>query len=346
MRGETAVVGVDNTISDWSEFLPTPEWQKDMASNPPFETDACVSFSANQVLQTYGDFCVRMDFWAADAVAWLKANGYFDENGHLNFSDRFTAKASGTSEAQGNSLPNVWESIAANGLVPEALWPFPTDAINADPANAWTIYYASIPANVTALAAEFKARFTIAWDWVSYPASPMTEAQLKNALATGPLQIATAVCAPWNTSSPILGCGAGAQHATMLYAMNGASDYEIFDHYSPFQKLLAPDYNITYATRATMTPVSSEAPAPFKYTFTKQLAAGSATNDPTELQNLQAALQYLGFMQKGVFGPYGPMTQSAVAKFQAAHAITDSPAGADFGPQSRVAMNAALGVTN
>lgn len=344
MRGETAVVGLDNTSSDWSAFLPTGEWQEDTASKPVFETDACVSFSADQVLQTYGDFNIQLNLWPADSVQWLKDNGYFDSSGRLNFSDRFTAKMSGTTQAEGNSLPNVWNSIQANGLVPEALWPFPTDEVNADPQNAWAIYYAAIPANVIAMGLEFKARFTCNWDWVTYPANPMTEAQLQAALVTGPLQIATAVCAPWNTSAPILGCGAGAQHATMLYAMNSANDYEIFDHYVPFQKLLAPNYNITYATRATLTPVSTEAPAPFKYTFTKQLTAGSAANDPTELENLQAALQYLGLMQKGVYGPFGPMTQAALAKFQAAHSITDPTPGADFGPQSREAMNAALGV--
>lgn len=344
MRGETAVVGLDNTISDWTPFLPTGEWQEDTASNPVFETDACVSFSADQTLQTYGDFCVAMDLWSADAVAWLKANGYFDANGKLNFSDRFTAKMSGTTQAEGNSLPNVWGSIQENGLVPETLWPFPMAEINADPENAWNIYYSTIPANVIALGLEFKARFTCNWDWVTYPADPMTEAQLKAALVTGPIQIATAVCPPWNTAAPIQGCGAGAQHATMLYAIG--ADYQIFDHYVPFQKLLAPNYNITYATRATLTPVSTEAPAPFTYTFNKQLTAGSTSNDPVELENLQAALQYLGFMQKGVYGPFGPITQTALAKFQVAHGITDPTPGADFGPQGWAAMNKALGVTS
>lgn len=339
MGGETSVVGVDNTVSDWAAFLPSGEWQKDMSSNPPFETDACVSFSADQQLQTYGDFCIGMDLWPADAVAWLQANGYFDANGHLNFSDRFTAKMSGTT-TDGNSMPGVWDSIAANGLVPEGAWPFPMAQINADPSNAWAIYYAAVPADVIALGLEFKARFGVDWDWVCAPGSALTEAQFKQALVTAPLQIATAVCPPWNTASPINGCGPGAQHATMLYAIG--ADYQIFDHYVPFQKLLAPNYNITYATRATITPASTEPVAPFKHVFTKQLAFQAASNDPGELQALQTALQYLGFMQRGVYGPYGPATAAALASFEKAHGVVDPQPGQNFGPQNRAAMNAAL----
>lgn len=349
---ETGVVEiVRNASGNWIANEPPGEWQRDMTSL--FETDACVSFSADDQLETCGDFDIAAGRWPATFVTWLKTNGYFNANGTLNFSDRFTAKMSGTTTA-GNSLPAVWASIAKNGLVPETSWPFPLSEMTNEQTTDWNIYYGDVPADVVALGQEFLAQLKlnglqIAYEWVVSSGQGTTEELLKEALTIAPLQIATAVCAPWNTAAPINGCGPGAQHATMLANIDASGIYDILDHYVPFQKQLGKDYNISYAMRGVIQSIVVP-PTAFHYTFTKQLTFNGTSNDPVELKALQTALQTLispatgkTYMKVGVFGPFGPQTKAAYAQFETDHGIVDPDGqGTNFGPQGRAAMNATL----
>ncbi len=357
-RGETSITGQPiNDAADWRKSEPPGEWQKllGVVANEPdgFETDACVTFSYEDDLESYGDLVVAnglTDIISADDAAWLKASGYFDASGHLNFSDRALAMLSGTSESKGNSLPNVAAAANIVGLVPEALWPFPIAEIQADPAHAWDIYYQAPPQAVIDLGQEFLKRFKMPYHWLAYPGDEATPDQLKSFLKVAPIQIATAVCWPWNTAAPINGCGPGSQHATLLTYIDQTDEHFILDHYAPFDKILGPDYDITYAMQHTLVSRNvPAAPAPvFTYTFTKQLTFGTASNDPTELHALQQALQTLKrangttYMRVGVFGPFGPQTRAALDLFQRDHLIADPNPGVDFGPQTRAAMNKAL----
>lgn len=349
--GETGIASAVRLVSgDWRPYLPPGEWQKDMPVGiDGFETDACVSFSANDFLETLGDWYIKNNIapFTPENVQWLKDNGYFNPDGTLNFSDRFTAKISGTT-TNGNSLPAVWDSIHKNGLVPESAWPMPLSELKADTNNNgqttanWNIYYAAVPDSVVQLGLQFKARFTVNYEWVFSPSSPATNASIAEALKIAPLQIATAVCWPWNTSDIIKGCGAGTQHATLLSCIDTTAMYDL-DHYVPFQKRLGLDYNITYAMRGTFNvPTQVTPPATFHYTFTKSLYYGDPKNDLVELTNLQAALQFLNYMKPGVFGPFGPQTRTALALFEKAHGIVDPQPGENFGPLNRIAINALL----
>lgn len=58
----------------------------------------------------------------------------------------------------------------------------------------------------------------------------------------------------------------------------------------------------------------------------------------TDVRNLQSCLQYLGYMTKGLFGPFGPATRDALAKFQIAHNIYDLPQGTHYGPKSSATL--------
>jgi hypothetical protein len=348
MGGETGIVEiVRNPSGNWIASEPPGEWQRDMKSL--FESDACVSFGADDSLETQCDLDIRAGRLPQTFVTWLKNNGYFNPDGTLNFSDRFTAKMSGTTQ-NGNSLPAVWASIKANGLVPESAWPFPLSQMTNNQQADWNIYYATVPAEVVALGKEFLAQLQanglgVFYEWVVATGLGTDEATLSRALTISPLQIATAVCSPWNTANPIQGCGPGAQHSTMLAAIDANGIYEILDHYSPFQKKLASNYNISYAMRGVIQPLYVP-PQTFQYTFTKYLVY-EGSNDATELKALQTALQLLtskktgkAYMPNGVFGPYGPQTKLAVAAFQADYGIADD--GSSVGPQTRAALNAAL----
>jgi hypothetical protein len=335
---ETGITGqITNPSGDWTSYLPAGEWQKLMQTN--FETDACVSFSDVQPYATYLDFLIATKQVSADALAFLNSNGYIVD-GCVSFSPRFTAKVSGTT-TNGNSLPVVAQASRTFGFVPDADWPWPVDAINASPDNAWAIYYADVPQSVLDKGKAFLAHFTPQYDWVIPPGGAQdAQASIKQALTVSPLQIATAVCWPWNQSAPINGCGPGAAHGTELYKVNDDGTYAIFDHYVPFNKTLAANYNITYAMRLVLTPVATvpvtfPAPVGFKYDFQYQLDFGATGPDVVALQNaLKADGEFsIAVQSTGVFGS---ITQVALKAFQVKHGI--SPVGR-VGPQTLAMLN-------
>src|SRR5262249_20448076 len=72
------------------------------------------------------------------------------------------------------------------------------------------------------------------------------------------------------------------------------------------------------------------------YNFTRDLTVGSSGADVTSLQQLLISKGYLAIAAPT--GYFGSLTQSAVAKWQAAVGL--SPAAGYFGPKSRAFVNA------
>lgn len=291
---------IRNSAGDWRKDEPPGEWQKLMGistTNNGFNTGGvdfldCVSFSANDAIETLMDH--QMSLYHPENVQWLRDNGYMNIDGTMNFSDRYTAKISNTTRS-GNSLPAVAEAIRTKGLVPETLWPMPIAQIRDNPNNYWEIYYMDIPQNVLDMGQEFLRRFKHNYEWVFYPGSPATLSTIKSVLQQTPLQIATAVCGGWNSESPIQGCGAGGQHATTLtYADNNG--YYILDHYVPFDKVLAPNYDITSAMRhvvQSLQPVKTIVNTPPAVTVTPVAPVSPAQMQISLLQKLVALYQQL-----------------------------------------------------
>lgn len=360
---ETGItLGALNPSGDWKPYLPNNERQllvlstKQYGTQTYLETNSCVTFSATNVLETGANFAMQKSLWPTEAVEWLrgphiiggKEYSYLDADGKLNLSDRFTAKMSGTDPMRGNQLQKVWDSLRHDGAVPEALWPMPVDTVKqwVESGKQFTLselqslYFAAIPREVVDLGKEFAKRFGVLYDWVSFPGSAVDRGQFAEKLKTTPIQIATAVCKPWNTSEIINACGPGGQHATALVCIPVGWD-EIYDHYVPFLKRFAPDYSLTYAMRGVLVPK-----APGHYVFAKDLIVGAPNS--SEVKELQKALQLLKdkqgqpYMKPGLFGAYGKQTQDAVARFQVEVGIVDGPPGTHFGPKTRAAMNARL----
>lgn len=113
--GGTLPYEVRNESGDWTAYLPLGEWQ----ANSHVDTMACVTFSALNSIETQYKFLTGQD---------------------RNFSDRFTARMSGTT-SQGNWLFRVADSIRRDGLVDEAAWPSPADF-------TWDSYYATPPIEI------------------------------------------------------------------------------------------------------------------------------------------------------------------------------------------------------
>jgi hypothetical protein len=191
---------------------------------------------------------------------------------------------------------------------------------------------------------EFLKWFTIQYQWVAYPAAPATPDSLKQDLLVAPLQIATAVCAGWNTDDPIKACGPGTQHATEMTCVEG-SVYDILDHYNPFQKQFAIDYNITYAMQglAVITngaPVHYPPPPNFNHKFTTQMDIGASG---PEVVALQDALKTDGEFPLTVqsTGYFGTVTQKAVGAFQTRYGVVyvGQPGFGRVGPLTMAQLN-------
>lgn len=303
--------------SDWRPFLPTPKKQLMIVDGIVYgDTESCTNFSATNELATYLQMLLDTNQIHISAKQFLNDEGYIDVSGKVNLSPRFSAITSGTTGANGNNQPKVWQTLRTVGIVPEADCPTPINGwrakINAglskdtDLWKVWFDHTAVTPASL-AKAKRFLDHFVVQYQWVAYPGLSYTATTLKNALQTSPLNIATAVCSGWNTQDPIQGCGAGTAHATTMTKVEPTC-YDIFDHYNPFQKQFALNYNITYAMQGiavvkATTVTTYPPPANFKHNFTTQLDYGS--NSP-EVIFLQDALK-----TDGVF----PLTVQNVAHF-------------------------------
>lgn len=164
---------------DWTKWLPPWEWQ--YVNN--FDLMACVSFSALNVLETLY---------------------YFQTGLQRNFSDRFTARMSGTTP-QGNWLWKVGDSVRKDGLVDEMAWSTPQGA-------TWDTYYSTVDIEVINKAKEFLKEWTINYEFIDF-----TRESLMYHLKQSPIQVVFP------------------NHAVMNF-YTAADVYKYFDSYAPFVK--------------------------------------------------------------------------------------------------------------
>lgn len=334
-----------NPNGDWKAYAPPGEWQKLKGINAPqngFNTGGvdflnCVSFGFNDAVETYMDYQIAHGAYPVENIAWLHANGYFNPDGTLNFSDRALAKGSGTT-TDGNWTPRVAEYARLNGLVPESLWPMPVAEITANPAQYWEIYYRDLPPEVLAMGQEFLKRFTLAYEQIT----DTSDTGLHAALSTSPLTVATAVCQNWNNGISVRGCGDGSQHETCLLSVGPDGTRSILDHYEPFIKTLAPEYKITWAWGIRVYPKTAPVISPSKPVFNRDLHIGMVGEDVRALQKILNTSGYpvtlTGAGSAGQESTYfGSKTQVALIRYQRAHSIT--PAIGYFGAKTRAVIN-------
>lgn len=249
---------ISNPSADWRSYECDGEWQEDMTID--WDTEACMSFTGSNNIATYLNFLISTNQILPAQLAFLTANGYIGTDGKVALSPRFTAKMSGTT-TNGNDFQNVWDSLSNDGFVPDSAWPMPTSQLNAAPSGEWwNIYYADPTADVIALGKQALTLFKVQWEWLVSNGSGATQAEFNEWLKVSPVHLAIAVCNPWNTSSPIAGCGTGAQHGVQLSYVDVGGNNSILDHYVPFDKLLEPNYTLSYAVHGIVTQIAQVAP--------------------------------------------------------------------------------------
>jgi len=225
--------------ANWSSYIPKFESQAGLY----FDTWACVSFSAANVIETKLTRLYKNNLLHKTDKEWLEKKGYV-ENCEINLSDRFIAKMSGTQVGVGNTGQDVGQAIREHGLVPESAWPFP----NAQRTPIFTDrdYYSEIPEDIKALGKEFLEHFGIMYEVVY-------RNDWDDALRYSPLQIFVYA---WKEKNDIYYSPAFKKqnHAVMKFS----TENTIYDHYQPEMKTLEEDFNYYQYG--------------FKYSLTYQLA--------------------------------------------------------------------------
>jgi hypothetical protein len=229
---------------DWTPYLPTNEKQK----NNNFDTWACVSASATNVLEIQFNYLYEKKLLLVKDLEWLEKNGYI-VNGKFNFSERFIAKLSNTQIGKGNSLFNVANYIRDCGLIPESMLPFSENMTSEE-------YYSEISQELKDLGKQFLERFEIMYEWIEKP-------RFVDALKYSPVQV---VVAAWYKNSEGLYYFANKFNHAVCCKKDDVK--QIFDTYDPFEKGLTDDnfhdwgmkffINFKNKTMPTFNPVNNQ----------------------------------------------------------------------------------------
>jgi len=161
------IFGADNGISkvelypnsNCNPFMPVGEKQHAFY----FDSMGCVSFSYNNVIEATMNRKISLGLITLENITWLNDNGYIDENGEFNSSDRWLALVSETTKS-GNYQWKVAEAVRKIGLIPESMFPFPKEY--SDPKFLWKDFYSGTTLEMYALAKEFTKRFDVNYEWV------------------------------------------------------------------------------------------------------------------------------------------------------------------------------------
>jgi len=191
----------------WMNYLPTPEYQKKYN----LDVLACVSFSCLNCIET------------------LYKRKFNEER---NFSDRFLAKISGTTD-HGNSLWKVADTLRHKGEVDEQDWAWWTPEI-----DTWEEYYASIPAEIVLKALLFLNNFEINYEWVDVN----DKEKIKTALKYAPLQATVGLNAVDENGYYFCSTKPFYNHAVCLFGYKENDYWLIFDHYEQVVKRVKWDY--------------------------------------------------------------------------------------------------------
>ena len=194
------------------------------------DTKSCVTFAITNQIE-----CLMGRDYINDP--WLKENGYI-KNGKVNFSDRFTAVMSNTTN-KGNSGRTVYKAIREHGLIPEDMHPF----ARRDRENPVTfeVYHdkSLITDEMKALGKEFLKRFELKYFQVS-------QSQICAALEKSPL-----LCYVRTRCTEQVGCTGTPNHAVMLFTTALKDGWkQVYDSYESSDKdyirLMDKDYEFVY----------------------------------------------------------------------------------------------------
>jgi hypothetical protein len=326
MAGETAATKkVLVGTSDWSGLLPKKEPQY----LPTFDTSSCVSFSALSGIEAIFMRKIELGLITPANIEWLKTNGYFID-GVLNFSDRFIAILSGTTK-NGNDVVSVGDAIRRNGLIPETHLPLGDNPHLVTPTTFENyIDPTVILPSMIALGKEFLKRFSIVYEWVWFSNDAVftdnETTALVEALLYGPVQI---------------GIPSPSHHATLMYAIQPLTSYDLFDTYEPYLFHNKWDSGgVHWAFRYSVDEVKVPVIVRPTFRWDYDLFYGCQKGNPALIDDVKAWQQLLiaeGCLKPGLAtGNFYDLTVQATRNFQAKYGIATV---GRVGPTTRAKAN-------
>ena len=204
------------TIEDrkWLPYYSTGELQFAVD-----DTMSCVIFSAIKVLSAYFNYLIRNKMLSISNMKWIQDEGYLNEKGEFDASERFTSAMSNTSE-RGNTGGRVWWSIRNHGIVPQGKCPW-----NGEPA-AWFRNKANITQKMKDAGLESVKRFDIMYERVT-----TTPEELSKAIQHSPIQVFIPTDCPYGKENIQQYCNGTITHAVSKCEGLDRGYHPLFDHY-------------------------------------------------------------------------------------------------------------------
>lgn len=143
---------------DHTGWIPTNEAQSAGSGTDRFN---CVTQAHHNAIENIMMRDIAMGRMPASHKQWLQANGYFDANGKVNFSERFNSITNGTIPNVGNYVFKVCEDGRVVGLIPQSMLPDIPTMSNAEYYNASVITQA-----MRDKGKEFLTWFQMPYGWV------------------------------------------------------------------------------------------------------------------------------------------------------------------------------------
>ncbi len=143
---------------DHTPWVPTNESQTGGAGTDRYN---CVTQAHHNCIENTLMRDIAMGRMPQTHIDWLRANGYFDANGKVNFSERFNSITNETIPGVGNYVWKVCEDGRTVGLIPQSMLP--------DIPTMPTVEYYNksvITAAMRAKAKEFLTWFVLPYGWV------------------------------------------------------------------------------------------------------------------------------------------------------------------------------------
>lgn len=293
--GSASPITINRTVKDWSIYLPDFELQY----NKVTDFLECVTMSGGHSLEMQLNYFLSQKQFSDEALNFYHNNNFI-VNGVFHISKRFNAKLNGTDVQKGQYLNVAADHFRSDGFVPDSAWPV-TDNMT------WDEFYAPVPQNLVDLGKKALWFIAIQYQWLD-------QANIPVALAATPVQVATEVCAGWDSGKVVAKCsGQPIQHSTIIYGRDGSNNWLDFDHYPPYEQILSSDYELPLDMQyfITMKPV----------TLRKSMFGANVTL-------MQEDLNKIGNYKLAEDGTFGGMTQNAVIDFQKNHGlVADGIAG-------------------
>lgn len=288
-------ISVIRSVENWNQYLPDVESQSNLVT----DFLVCVSMSLIHEIEVNLNYLLANNQLSDEAKNFFEDHGYIS-NGVFKLSVRFNAKLNGTDKTMGQYFNVAADHLRSiDGFIPNGLWPITENM-------TWDEFYTPVPKELIGLGKKALWFILAQYQWIPSVTS--------ESLKLSPIQVATAVCAGWDSGKTVNKCSSQPiQHATMIYGIDSLGNYQDFDHYPPFKQLLAPDYELPLNMQhvASMKPIV--------------LRIGMHGDNVKALQDNLMRLGYAPFISDGVFGPN---TLAAVTKFQARNnLISDGVAG-------------------